>query len=329
MMRLNRLRPVLFKTRSCLKSHLSFRQYNPSPAPCLQSHFSKYFSTSLPRHASDEPTQERAVDGFSRLPPGLRLIPASPSYFTAKPDFTDHLLQLQDLARRYQALPTLEGGEVTRVAWKSLAQYRMYVGEPVKASKYRRIVTLLQRLNRIHPALMPDEVRYGLEAFKREGSMAQQARPLRELDADGRSYGVGRRKTSTARVWLVEGDGEVLINGKPLPDTFGRLHDRESAIWPLKITTRVHRYNIWGLVEGGGSTGQAEALTLALANALLVHEPDLKPALRRGMFFFSILCGEPICSGSFCYSLRLSGLWYCRWSFNLWVCPLFAKKLLD
>jgi hypothetical protein len=50
----------------------------------------------------------------------------------------------------------------------------------------------------------------------------------------------------------------------------------------LKATHRLDKYNIFALVKGGGLTGQAEALTLAVAKALLVHEPALKPALRRG-----------------------------------------------
>ena len=93
---------------------------------------------------------------------------------------------------------------------------------------------------------------------------------------------MGRRKESSAKVYLVEGTGEVLVNGKSLVQLFPRLHDRESALWALKVTERMDKYNVFALVEGGGVTGQAESITLALAKALLVHEPALKPALRRG-----------------------------------------------
>jgi len=79
----------------------------------------------------------------------------------------------------------------------------------------------------------------------------------------------------------VQGEGQVLINGKSINAAFGRIHDRESALWALKVTNRMDRYNIWALVKGGGATGQAEAITLGTARALMVHEPDLKPALRR------------------------------------------------
>jgi len=101
------------------------------------------------------------------------------------------------------------------------------------------------------------------------------------VDEDGRAYAYGRRKSSRAQVWLVEGEGEVLVNGKSLVDVFSRIHDRESALWALKSTARLDKYNVWIKVHGGGTTGQAEAITLAVGKALMVHEPALKPALRR------------------------------------------------
>ena len=81
------------------------------------------------------------------------------------------------------------------------------------------------------------------------------------------------------------------MNGKSINQAFARIHDRESALWALKATGRMDKYNVWALVNGGGLTGQAESITLAVAKALLVHEPSLKPALRRGMFvlFFLVL----------------------------------------
>ncbi|OAA71594.1 37S ribosomal protein S9 [Cordyceps fumosorosea ARSEF 2679] len=84
-----------------------------------------------------------------------------------------------------------------------------------------------------------------------------------------------------ARAFVVEGTGEVLVNGKTLGEAFGRVHDRESAIWALLATGRLDKYNVWALVEGGGTTGQAEAMTMAVAKGLLAHEPALKPALRK------------------------------------------------
>jgi small subunit ribosomal protein S9 len=155
------------------------------------------------------------------------------------------------------------------------------VNEPVKTQRYYRILDLLQRLNRIHPSLMPDEVRQTMQRFKKAAQPEDVKPKPGVIDELGRAKGVGRRKTSSAVAWVVEGEGEVLVNGKTLAQFFSRLHDRESAVWALKATQRLDKYNVFALVKGGGVTGQAEALTLAVAKAVMVHEPALKPALRR------------------------------------------------
>ena len=223
---------------------------------------------------------------YSSLLHRLRLLPRSSSYFTGKPEFTDDLLNLENLVRKYWTLPVLPPGEAPRIAWKTLSQYKVLNSEPVKAARYTKIVELLQRLNYIHPSLMPQEVKDALNRFMRDLQPFNNVPKPVYVDEYGRARGIGRRKSSHAVAYLVEGEGEVLINGKPLTDAFGTLHDRESAIWALKATDRVDKYNVWGIVKGGGTTGQAEALTLAVSKALMVHEPDLKPALRRGESVF-------------------------------------------
>ena len=240
-----------------------------------------------------------------------RIIPASPSYFTGKPSFTDNLVSLQTILRKYQTLPTLPPVQAPRVAWRTLPQYRVMVGEPVKASKYYKIVEVLRQLNRIHPALMPEEVTAAINHYKRDIDPFALNRRPQTIDADGRSFGAGRRKASTAKVYLVEGEGEVLVNGKTLNQAFPRVHDRESAIWALKSTGRIDKYNVWAIVQGGGLTGQAESLTLAVAKALLVHEPALKPALRRGeLYNLQGYCGtkdKPLANLWLCSGLHNTG----------------------
>jgi len=176
-------------------------------------------------------------------------------------------------------------GTARRVAWRTLQQYRSATGENVRASRYTRIIEVLHRLNQIHPELMPEEVEEAINVYKRAiDPYANKAVP-EIVDEFGRAKGIGRRKTSSAKVWLVEGEGEVLINGRSINEAFGRVHDRESAIWALKSTERIDKYNVFALVSGGGTTGQAEAMALGVAKALMVHEPMLKPALRRGKHF--------------------------------------------
>lgn len=139
---------------------------------------------------------------------------------------------------------------------------------------------------------MPAEVKAAIAEYKRDiDPTVNTTKPI-PIDKFGRACGAGRRKSSVARAWVVEGNGEVLVNGKTLSNAFARIHDRESAVWPLKATDRLDKYNVWALVEGGGTTGQAEAMTLAVAKALMAHEPLLKPALRRGMSFSSLKCAQ-------------------------------------
>ena len=212
----------------------------------------------------------------------IRIVPASPSYFTATPRYTDDLLALSGLLRKHQLLPQISPGQAPRVAWKTYAQYKAEVDEPVKETRYNRLLEIIKRLNYIHPALIPEEVTAALDRFKRTlQPFLQKPKPIL-VDQHGRARASGRRKSSTASVYVVEGTGEAIVNGKSLTEYFGRLHDRESAMWALKATQRLDKYNVWAIASGGGTTGQAESIMLAVAKALMAHEPDLKPALRLG-----------------------------------------------
>ncbi|KAK7754164.1 37S ribosomal protein S9, mitochondrial [Diatrype stigma] len=231
--------------------------------------------------------QERSGPEFSGYHPEevvtdhVRPMPVSPSYFSKNTTFNDSFVLIQDLARKYARLPPAPPGLVERVAWKNKEHYRMAVGEQVKGKDFLTCLKLAKRLNKIHPELMPDEVKEGIQPFKRDINIYLNTPKPIPIDKFGRSHGVGRRKESTARAYLVEGTGEVLINGKPLTEAFGRVHDRESAVWALKTTNRIDKYNVWARVSGGGTTGQAEALAMAIAKAIVVHEPALKTHLRK------------------------------------------------
>ncbi|KAJ5180276.1 hypothetical protein N7492_003486 [Penicillium capsulatum] len=216
---------------------------------------------------------------FTRDP--ARIVPASPSYFSGNPRFIDHVLRLESLQAKYSALPTVPATEAPRMAWFKLPQFREFVGEIVPTKKYRSLLKILQRLNRIKPQKVPGEVRTALAAFLRPGNPYSTKVVPRPVDENGCARAKGKRKESTAVVQLVEGEGEILVNGKSLVEVFQRVHDRESALWALRCTQRLDKYNAFITVKGGGITGQAEAITLAIARALLLHEPGLKPLLRR------------------------------------------------
>lgn len=212
-----------------------------------------------------------------------RTIPATPSYFSREPQFNDLYIRISNLLTRYHHLPTVSPSEAPQVPWTKLEEMRAQMGEPIKASHYQKVIRVAKRLNLIEPTLRPAEVKIALQEFARDiNPFLNMPNPI-TIDKFGRAVGVGKRKASTARAFVVEGTGEVLVNGKPLNEAFGRVHDRESAVWALTATERLDKYNVWVIVEGGGTTGQAEAITLAVAKALVAHEPALKTALRKGM----------------------------------------------
>lgn len=220
--------------------------------------------------------------GSLKLAQHARAVPVSPSYFSRQAQFNDAYITLQKLSRNYANLPRILTSEVKRVTWTNLDDIRLILGEPVKASDYAKCIRLVKDLHAIHPKLKPKAVEDALEPFKHSVQAFDNVAKPGTLDKFGRAVGVGKRKSSVARAWVVEGTGEFMVNGKSLADAFGRVHDRESASWALQATNRADKYNVWAVVEGGGTTGQAEALTLAVAKGLMVHEPALKPALRRG-----------------------------------------------
>ncbi|KZZ89973.1 37S ribosomal protein S9 [Moelleriella libera RCEF 2490] len=210
-----------------------------------------------------------------------RTVPVTPSYFSREPQFNDLYIRLSNLLRKYHHLPTVAQSEAPQTPWTALEAFRAQLGEPIKASHYNEVLRVAKRLNLIEPTLRPADVKLALQRFARATDPTlNKPRPI-EIDSFGRAVAMGKRKESTARAFVVEGNGEVLVNGKPLNEAFGRVHDRESAVWALTSTGRLDKYNVWILVEGGGLTGQAEASALAIAKALVVHEPRLKPALRQ------------------------------------------------
>ena len=83
------------------------------------------------------------------------------------------------------------------------------------------------------------------------------------------AYGTGRRKTSTARVWITAGDGDVMVNDKPLADYFVRHALIKRAMQPLVATQSEDKLNVRAYTKGGGIAGQADALRHGIAKALV------------------------------------------------------------
>ena len=93
--------------------------------------------------------------------------------------------------------------------------------------------------------------------------------------------GTGRRKTAVARVRLLPGEGEIVINGRSLVEHFGAAIEEADIRLPFRVTNTDGRYNAMIKVEGGGVTGQAGAVKHGIARALLEIDPENRLALRQ------------------------------------------------
>jgi small subunit ribosomal protein S9 len=93
-------------------------------------------------------------------------------------------------------------------------------------------------------------------------------------------YGTGRRKSSTARVFLTKGNGQILINDRPLDEFFGRQTARMIVRQPLEKVEMVDNFDIKATVSGGGISGQAGAIRLGLTRALMEYDEELRKPLR-------------------------------------------------
>ena len=97
-------------------------------------------------------------------------------------------------------------------------------------------------------------------------------------------YGTGRRKTSTARVFLKGGNGSITINGRGIDEYFGREVARMIVRQPLELTETVEKFDANITVAGGGSFGQAGAIRHGLTRALLEYDESLRATLRAAGF---------------------------------------------
>ncbi|KAF9793283.1 SSU ribosomal protein S9P [Thelephora terrestris] len=229
-----------------------------------------------------------------------------------------HLLPLPAFAK--EALPPLQ------TVWKTKEDMSELLSAKLTTSRYRRVTGLLGQLNdhrRVADVGGYAELSSGLssvlETFERDNKDAVLARGIRKpvkFDEYGRSYTVGKRKESAARVWIIpvkqraapaptetqaaspdfgtvdpisiDSDPtaavsmtEVLVNGMPLAKCFPLPADRERIIRPFRLTGLLGAYNVFAIVRGGGTTGQSGAVAHGIAKGLAAHVPDIELILKR------------------------------------------------
>lgn len=102
--------------------------------------------------------------------------------------------------------------------------------------------------------------------------------------AQSQNYGTGRRKTASARVFLRPGNGQITVNDKSLNDYFGRQTSRMVVRQPLETAQAGERFDVVATVKGGGSNGQAGAIRLGIARALVDYDETLRSPMRQAGF---------------------------------------------
>ena len=98
--------------------------------------------------------------------------------------------------------------------------------------------------------------------------------------AESEIIATGRRKTAVARVRMTSGSGNIVVNGRPFEDYFKTLALQNSILRPFEISKTVNSFDVKVLADGGGVTGQAGAVRMAVARALIEANPELRAALK-------------------------------------------------
>ncbi|MEH6347522.1 MAG: 30S ribosomal protein S9 [Bermanella sp.] len=98
--------------------------------------------------------------------------------------------------------------------------------------------------------------------------------------ATAQNYGTGRRKSSTARVFMRPGTGQIVVNKRSLEEYFGRETSRMVVRQPLTLTENLEKFDLYITVKGGGASGQAGAIRHGITRALMDYDETLRPSLR-------------------------------------------------
>ncbi|KAJ7287839.1 SSU ribosomal protein S9P [Mycena rebaudengoi] len=276
--------------------------------------------------------EPRVGDGEEHVEPEIiKQPPESPAFYSGRAAYFDQLAQIESsVAHTRSALKMLQllplpafaraSLPVRPAIWKNVEEMAEDLNVPMTSARYRTLTRLLDQMNHylnIATAAGCDELAmrarnllHMFESAKKEANLTRGKRKTLYVDHLGRSYTFGKRKTSTARVWMVPVQeptpdvesiesafgleaaisdssdpplpfSTILINNIPIGEYFPLPGDRERAVRPLKIAGVLGAYNIFSLVRGGGTTGQSDALAHGISKGLLVHDTSLATLLRR------------------------------------------------
>lgn len=215
-----------------------------------------------------------------------RVVPTLSTFYGGNPRHDDTIDTLQALIRKYINLPTriIDESEYKTSRFISFEDYSklMESGTRLKIAHYKEFVLLLNRLRSIDTQLLPRDVSETLQKYTvRTGEASTTANSMKTLDKWGRAKAEAKRKRSRAGVHIVKGDGHVIVNGLQLTQYFTRESDRRKIAYPFQVIGQEAQYNVFARTNGGGVSGQVEAIMYAISKALVVFNPLLKPRLHK------------------------------------------------
>ena len=118
-----------------------------------------------------------------------------------------------------------------------------------------------------------------------EGATTEVQAPREPVrDEHGRAYATGKRKDAVARVWVMPGNGKVVVNGKEMPEYFARPVLQMVIGQPFTVANVAGQFDVKATVKGGGLSGQAGAVKHGISKALSLYDPELRPALKAAGF---------------------------------------------
>lgn len=302
----------------------------------LLSEFTRRYSTGRP---FVPPSQFNRIDSSQG---DLKPPPESPNFYTGRPVFYDQVVHLEKaIAHSRNALKTLQLHPLPEFAraslpplqpvWKNQQEMAVEFQSHMTTTRYRRVTSLLNQLNQFHSIATKAgcaDLAKGIysvislfESASKEDQLRRGKRKPVTFDDYGRSYTLGKRKTSSARVWMIpvfnkpqatEPQSElkmseeallglepatkpetvqitastILVNNLPLAEYFSLPADRERITRPFKVTGVLGAYNVFAIVRGGGTTGQSGALAHGIAKALAAHQPELGSLLKKSTFMW-------------------------------------------
>ncbi|XP_071819966.1 small ribosomal subunit protein uS9m-like isoform X2 [Apostichopus japonicus] len=219
-------------------------------------------------------------------------------FFTGKPnyfnimheagDWLHNVISKEDSMRlKGESIEGVPKLDIARSEWLDKLAMEKIVLEKLKDVEYVRLINLLERILRQPLAIEAQEF---IMRFRKkiEAVLSKEIiEPLRK-DETGRLYssGSGTRKSSTATVVLRDqGSGKIMINGHEFLRTFQQVCHREEVLFPLHFANMLHRFDVDCTTEGGGPSGQAGAIRLAISKALrsFVDEPFIEKMRQAGL----------------------------------------------